>query len=120
MREIKFRIWMKSLNRMVYNPYVQEVNKQERDQINDYFNGNNNKFIWMQYTGLKDKNSKEIYEGDILSDSQDTREVKFGNGSFYLCPNTQALKLMCNTFVIKGIYEVIGNIYENTSLVIKR
>ena len=61
MREIKFRFWSKNEHMMYMNhdTYVQD----------NYFNLINNN-LWayecMQYTGLKDKDGNEIYEGDIL------------------------------------------------------
>src|SRR3954464_4905166 len=74
-RDIKFRIYYDK--RMLYNPYIQG-----RDQIDDVFNGNNNKFIWMQYSGLKDKNGNEIYEGDIIQWAAGREVVVFEYGMF--------------------------------------
>ena len=57
-REIKFRVWLN--NQMCYpGNEIAEI----------YFDGNpwdNSSGILMQYTGLKDKNGKEVYEGDIV------------------------------------------------------
>ena len=61
MRELKFRVWNKRAK--VYDEYFALSPKwtQNGDQIID-----NKAFIIEQYTGLNDKNGKDIYEGDII------------------------------------------------------
>lgn len=71
-------------------------------------------YIVMQCTGLKDKNGKLIYEGDLVKDDHDAwHYVKWVYDSWQLFPCTQ------NNYTI-GIVddeiEVIGNIYENKEL----
>lgn len=72
----------------------------------------------MQYTGLKDKNGKEIYEGDIVSaiDFEKTNyKIKFEDGCFIFTNGLRGHQLDYST--IQNLQaEVIGNIYENPEL----
>lgn len=107
MREIKFRAWDGKEMRRVFYLAADGIRKKPEWEV-------------MQYTGLKDKNGEEIYEGDIVLDegwtpSMNKKEiVKFEEGGMY-------------PFAIAGWEctisseecEVIGNIYENPKLINK-
>ena len=118
MREIKFRVW--DNNKMCKvegfvngKPFVdfRYDNDFEQYEIMDYqvLDGNN----LMQYTGMKDKNGKEIYEGDIVSYFKDElAEIKFINGCFAIKSNSY---IDYFNQIIAEI-EVVGNIYESKDL----
>lgn len=135
MREIKFRAWDKERENMVHQG--SNTNKNNGWILGQFIfdelspglivtpYGEENaidimKFELMQYTGLKDKNGKEIYEGDIL---QDARKRKFvvtfnsGIGSWVNKPITKnTTSYPCFNFgSVRGL-EVIGNTFENPEL----
>jgi uncharacterized phage protein (TIGR01671 family) len=75
--------------------------------------------IWLQFTGLTDKNGIEIYEGDIVTHlhSADTCVVVFQKETaMFLAQEIGDEKL---GFGIEDVTEVIGNIYENPELLKK-
>lgn len=103
-REIKFRAWDGS--QMSSNVItIQEL-------ANKDFAWDANKLVWLEYTGLKDKNGIEIYDGDVVkwtvNDVDRISEVIFDSGCFWM-------NKVWNDW-LRGEYEVIGNIYENPEL----
>lgn len=129
MREIKFRAWDKNDNKMFLPHSFYLLNGRLDD-----FGGD--KYIFMQYTGLKDKNGKEIYEGDIMGgeDSAFVGIIEYGTlESFTGFASTEddeyntyltytGIHLVCSdgesdSYIDKIIdLAVIGNIYENPEL----
>lgn len=135
MRDIKFRAWDKKTKKMrtvesigfgelsYYNEGYPVVNMIGRDCINDkdiIINRDSYQYELMQYTGLKDKNGKEIYEGDILLYNNYIKTViSYKNGAFVRSYENSNIYLLYDSFITDGHlddYEVIGNIYEDKHL----
>lgn len=75
-----------------------------------------------QFTGLQDKNGKKIYEGDILKrvNWSKPKKVYFENCSFLAKTSNRGRRHILHPVVnFKNAIEVIGNIYENSSLLEK-
>jgi len=150
MKEIKFRAWDKKRKFMIYEdtpPYnfemyldgsfcIHRYDKRRDDKKEYWYSEDSEDYELMQYTGLKDKNGKEIYEGDILKDDVGIAEVTYDNerAGFYawfkkpvVFPDyahgvkdtkiNQIHMYAWSTDDYKTSAEVIGNIYENPELI---
>ncbi|MEN6320707.1 MAG: YopX family protein [Syntrophaceae bacterium] len=106
MREIKFRAWDEKTKTMVYQGSV------DLETLQSFI------FHWgdkklMQFTGLHDKNGKEIYEGDVLREQQEDCDPETWLVEWYV----DDINCGWNTDPAMTWYsEVIGNIYENPEL----
>jgi len=120
MREIKFRAWD---GKKMYSPdeLIQVGNE---GCTTGYYDGSGcpkySDHELMQYTGLKDKNGKEIYEGDIvlhdgLPGAKNGRSIVFEDCCFMIKGKTPSDDWHVGRY--SGLNtEVIGNIYENPEL----
>jgi len=106
MRELKFRVWWKDESEpSIYTEY---------ELFDDTWT--NSEYIAIeQYTGLKDKNGKEIYEGDIVDYNDDGDCIGY---VVYNAPNFEIMERTGFTCWLKGGHHqrVIGNIHENPEL----
>lgn len=141
MREIKFRAWDSKLKYMFYDGdtdgmknttypvsvtnkgviYCEKGKWGRENEVRDkngevgYKQWEYDKYHWqvelMQYTGLKDKNGKEIYEGDVVNYFGHYLGVVEWKDSGFWVYESQASR-----YSITDNMEVIGNIYENQEL----
>jgi len=66
MRDIKFRVWNKNRKMFIIDGMTPKEIQDDATQSAELPMMTDEDCVWQQYTGLKDKNNKEIYEGDIL------------------------------------------------------
>lgn len=115
MRDIKFRAW-DSLGGKMYS-WTELLNQNLK---NIFTIPEQCGYSIMQYTGLKDKNGKEIYEGDVVKVFTN-KEWRIGiiiyehSGFTIDVTNNKELEYG-RTSIIENLTEVIGNIYDNPEL----
>ena len=109
-REIKFRAWSKTDKELLPSYHFEDIGGWEGCCFGDFFDGE--EYILMQYTGLKDKNGKESYEGDIYSCGHEYSDGTHKYGDRNVISNVR-------TFEPEDSFEVIGNIFENEDLLTK-
>jgi hypothetical protein len=126
MREIKFRAWLKEERKMVnVETLFIGINRLcfGNSKTEDLFFRDFEEVELMQYTGLKDKNGKEICENDLISCKKYKNIVVFfENGCFevkYSKNDTTNIICALDTLLEKYMCQVSGNIYENPELLEK-
>ena len=130
MKEIKFRAWLKEDKKMVNVETMDFTDKsiqylEKSEFINAYLlrRVGFDDIELMQYIGLKDKNDKEIYEGDIVlvkpgwTSTWYKTIVKFKEGAFIasLIDGEDYIYIFNRGFDSND-FEIIGNIYKNKNL----
>jgi uncharacterized phage protein (TIGR01671 family) len=122
MRDIKFRAWAENESKMFYDVYFDNlevyhwINNTETEIIGDIKPDSMlQQAILMQYTGLKDKNGKEIFEGDVV------KKVIWPDKEEYIeyVEDITRHNLWINELnnEPEAYLEVIGNLYENPELI---
>jgi len=112
MKTIKFRFWLGHTKKMTYGHTLENINAIIPEFTED--------IVPLQFTGLKDKNDKEIYEGDILGTVTDKPMVVGWSkkyASFVLNRNGWAFSHYFGESCNPEECEIIGNIYENSELI---
>lgn len=129
-REIKFRAWDKKRKEMLpvkfmdfsewwvsCDPTYGKASPLEYGERNSFANKETDRHILMQYTGLHDKNSKEIYEGDVCDDARGFRFVViWEDNARFLGRGIGKQKEYIRYVGQEPAVKVIGNIYDNPEL----
>lgn len=129
----KYRAWHNELGRMMLvNTMFFFANELEELELNDSIMNDNipvypDEIKLMQSTGLHDKNGKEIFEGDIVTDGEFIIEIRNHQTlGFYMLDEEENERFFSDSAsledfeedakIVSEILEIIGNVYENPEL----
>lgn len=120
-REIIFRIWVKEKKQMIQDvhicPQYAWLVMSDNDALEEICGRvSEEELIWMQYTGLKDKNGVEVYEGDkVMFDYEWTKPDEIGIITWNKDTASFQIKGHIPSSSMKRLdrMKVIGNVYEN-------
>jgi hypothetical protein len=109
-REFKFRAWDAKEKKMLCPLDFVEIDS-NGNLFRDYK-------VLMQYTGIKDKNGKEIYEGDIVNIDLTCEKslIEYNNVYAAFIVNTSPSVILFEEDFDQDQVEIIGNIFENPEL----
>lgn len=121
----KFRAWSKDKEILAE---VVSIDFWSENTVTEYFRERDfDDIVLMRSTGLFDKNGKEIFEGDIITDGFKIREIKNHQTlGFYMLDEERNENFLSDTAsiedfeedakIVSEILEIIGNVYENPEL----
>lgn len=123
-REIKFRAWDKKEKRMIEVCMIYFVHKDQGEikkgtriieKEDSQFLQAGKDVILMEFTGLHDRNGKEIWEGDIVKTSRGIAEIIYKPGKFLWKIGAHGTYIP-DAFDADRETEVIGNIFQHPEL----
>ena len=124
MKEIKFKAWDKDLKRWTNYSIADDLPRFYDKHTGCWKTDKEGKrFVLSQYTGLKDKNNREIYEGDVIKVISFARwigvvEYSDENQAFIFDDLDKKYRGKSTVFMnqFDDGFEILGNIYENPKL----
>jgi len=118
-KEIKFKIWDNKQKKMIREWVNMPLSVDLKNNTFEFSKHIIENVEILQYTGIKDKNGKEIYEGDIIKTHDGVYTIEFVGGAFEGVKDNKKYKNKKDYFMLNrgnkdSLVEVVGNIYESS------